>query len=203
MATIETFIDALMVEVASLTGNSTKSTAPYYRYGMKSFDTNESTPPQIRFEPTSWNITRLQQNKPITTAIDYGSNGIFEQNIHVTIWAATEALTFTELYYLIKAFNNIKNAGDNPLNLTQETLTDNVNGRWVDTSPKSVQGVMLEFEFTIRLNIPHNITGTSNTKVITSASFYITGSDEVPVVSGSSTYEGLKYFQGLSGSTYF
>lgn len=201
MGNIQTFIDALMVEVAGVSGNSAKSTSPYYKYGMKWFDTEGGIPPQIRFQPNSFNLTRLQQNQT-SGSISYGSQGIIEQDIQCTIWGADEAAVWTELSYFLTAHTNIKNAGDNPLNITQESLKDNFSGRWIDTGNKSIQGDMITFDFTIRFNIPSNLSGSTNLRTIVSESFYITGSNEVPVTVTSS-YEGIRYFRGISGSTSF
>jgi hypothetical protein len=198
---IETFIDALMVEVAGVSGDSSKSTSPYYRYGMKWFDTEGGVPPQIRFQPQSFQLTRLQQNQT-SNNISYGSNGIIEQNVQCTIWGSTESQVWDELHYLLQAYTNIKSAGDNPLNVTQESLLEELTGDWVDTSAKSIKGEMITFNFRVRFNVPSNLSGSTNLRTITSQSMFVTGSDEVPVVSGSSVYEGLKGFRVLSGSSY-
>lgn len=202
MGNIKTFIDALMVEVAGISNDSTKTTAPYYQYGMKYFDTQGQQPPQIRFQPNDFTLTRLQQNQT-SGFVAYGSAGIIEQSVQCTIWGATEQAVWNELNYFLNAHSNIKNAEDNPLNITQETLVDNFDGRWIDTSAKSTQGEMITFEFNIRFNVPTNLSGSTNLVTIVSESFYITGSNEIPVVSGSSIYEGIKHFTGVSGSTYF
>lgn len=198
---IETFIDAVMAEVADISTDTSKAQAPYYQYGMKYFDTQGGTPPQIRFQPSSFSLTRLQQNQT-SGSIAFGSNGVIEQMVECTIWGASETSVWTELKYFLKAYSNIKNAADNPLNITQESLIDNINGRLVDTGAKSIQGEMLTFDFMVRFNVPDNIPAATNLVTVLSESMQVTGSNEIPIVSGSSIYEGIKSFRVLSSSQY-
>jgi hypothetical protein len=187
---IENVANQILSGVATISGDSNRRTAPYYRYGQKWFQTQEGKPPQVRIQ-----VGQASLSAPLvrggTTTYDStvnlsGSIGTINQDLEFTIWGNDEAEVLQEFNYLCQGINLIK--ANNPENVGQPGLQENLsNISWVDTSARDIKGEMISFTYPVNINIPERST---QTKVISSSLNYVSQSSAWL----SSSYEGSKHF---------
>lgn len=193
MGPIETVCLQIMSSAASVSGDSNRAAEPYYRYGSKWYEANDSVYPQVRIRKLGFGVSDpMLKGGPTSydsTVSLSGSIGTIDQDIEVMIWGEDELQVLTEFKFFCLGVNEIKNA--NVEGIGQLALPESItNGQWVDDSARVTLGEAITFQYTIKANIPERAT---TLKLLSSSIQFVSQSSSLSG-SLSGSIEGSKHF---------
>lgn len=188
MHSTKDIIDSLIENVVSTSfveglGNR----APLYSYGWQGFDVQLGTTPQVRVAPGSFSLSppfyaggqSTNPNIPVTS----GSLCTFNQNVSFMIWGKDEKECMDEFRLILLCIDNMKGVL-NPPGISQPSWID-ITGRTRPEKARDTQGIVYEFDWQIRTNIPN---GVQQIATIVTSSTQVTGSNEY-LLTDTMTYE--------------
>lgn len=174
MSPIGSLIQDIHNQLSASSGDSSRASAPYFRYGNDTYDTNEGSPPQVRWRKLGGRLSLPQKGggKATDDVTSSGSIATFQQDVECRVWGSTETEAINEFIALTQAMERSRTASSQ--GITQPSVVDNVEFQWLEVEgDRGVRGHALEFQYSLLINVPR--TPVSMSTLLT-ASVAFTGS---------------------------
>jgi len=153
--------DSIAAHVALSTSSSFRAEAPFYIYGVESFDTSEGVPPQVRWAPAE--TASISIPSLIQSSTSFAS---WRQPMRCRVWGADESEVISEVAIQLRSALLITQVSGSTLGGAEVT--------WIEhNGSHSTHGVMAEFIIDVDVTLPKKI---KKTALILTASADISGS---------------------------